>query len=212
MTATIGIFGASGFAREVGDIVHALGKQAVYIARDRAEADLWPFDADILVESDIDSTSIEAFAIGIGDNVIRQKVASRYVGKLRFPSLLHPSATFGYRQREQVEAAQGVIVCAGARLSNNIKVGNFSTINPNATIGHDVVLEDFVNIAPAACISGNVYLETGCWIGAGATINQGNNDLKLRVGHHCVVGSGAVVVKPCDAGGIYAGVPARRIK
>lgn len=212
MTATIGIFGTSGFAREVGDIVHALGMQAVYIARDRAEADLWSFDADILVESDIDSTSIKAFAIGIGDNMVRQKVASRYIGKLRFPSLLHPSATFGYRQREHVESAQGVIVCAGARLSNNIKVGDFSTINPNATIGHDVVLEDFVNVAPAACISGNVYLETCCWIGAGATINQGNNDMKLRIGHHCMVGSGAVVVNPCDPHGVYAGVPARRIK
>jgi acetyltransferase-like isoleucine patch superfamily enzyme len=51
-----------------------------------------------------------------------------------------------------------------------------------------------------------------CWIGAGAIVNQGAPNMKLKIGNDTIVGSGSVVVKSCDANSIYAGVPARRIR
>jgi sugar O-acyltransferase (sialic acid O-acetyltransferase NeuD family) len=208
----LGIFGTSGFAREVGDIAAELGYCPVYIARDQVELTAWTFPAEAILESQVDRYRDMGFAIGIGENLIRQKVARRFVDSLRFANLIHPSATFGQGQREQIETRQGVIVCAGVRFTNNIHVGDFSIFNLNATVGHDVTVDDFVNVAPGACISGNVHLGARCWIGTGSAINQGSGDTKLCIGNNTVIGSGSVVVKTCEPNAVYVGIPAKRIK
>lgn len=208
----IGIFGTSGFAREVGDIAVVLGYQPLYIARDQAELDAWNFADKAILESEVDDYKEIAFIIGIGENAIRQKVAQRFAGHLTFTNLIHPSATFGQGQRQIVEARQGIIVCAGARFTNNIQVGDFGVFNLNATIGHDVIVEDFVNIAPGANISGNVHIGPRCWIGTGAAINQGQENAKLHIGANTMIGSGSVVVKACEPNAVYVGIPAKRIK
>ena len=209
---TIGIFGTSGFAREVADVVDALGDRAILVARDQTELDGWAFDREVMLEGEVGGDRNIVYAIGIGDNAVREKVARRFAGQVSFTTLIHPSATFGRGQREATEAGKGVIVCAGVRFTNNIRVGDFAVFNLNATIGHDVVVEDFVNVSPGAAISGNVRLGTRSWIGTGAAVNQGTNDSKLTVGADTVVGSGAVVVTNCDEGAVYVGIPARRIR
>jgi acetyltransferase-like isoleucine patch superfamily enzyme len=57
-----------------------------------------------------------------------------------------------------------------------------------------------------------VHLKDGCWVGAGAVVNQGSNTAKRVVGENTVLGSGAVVIEDCEADAVYAGVPAKRIK
>lgn len=208
----IGIFGTSGFAREVGDIAFYLGFEPIYVARDQREADEWALTGEVILEQDVHLLKEADFAIGIGENQVRRKVAARYAHQLRFTNLIHPSATFGMGQLAALADRQGVIVCAGVRFTNNIQVGNFTIFNLNATVGHDVICEDFVNIAPGANISGNVHIEAGCWVGTGAAINQGDIVTKLRIGANTTIGSGSVVVKPCDHDAVYVGIPAKRIK
>jgi sugar O-acyltransferase (sialic acid O-acetyltransferase NeuD family) len=209
---TVGIFGASGFAREVGDIALDLGRDVVYIARDEAERDRWTFPGDVIVEADVEPRDGLEFAIGVGENRVRERIAARHRDRLPFATLIHPSATFGRGQREAIERRIGVVVCAGVRFTNSIEVGDFAIFNLNATIGHDVIIEDFVNVAPGACISGNVHLGTRVMIGTGAAINQGTPEAKLVVGSDTVVGSGAVVVGDCEPDAVYVGIPARRIR
>ena len=208
----IGIFGTSGMAREAGDIASALGFQPLYIARDKAELDTWIFPADAILEVDLQKHPDIGCVIGIGENAVRQAIAQRFAGTLRFINLIHPSATFGQGQRQSIEAQQGVIVSAGVRFTTSIQVGDFCIFNQNATIAHDVVIEDFVHVAPSSTISGNVHLGSRCWIGAGAIVNQGAEGTKLHIGADTVIGSGAVVIKPCESNAVYVGVPAKRIK
>jgi len=52
-----------------------------------------------------------------------------------------------------------------------------------------------------------IAIGDGCWIGAGATILPG-----VTVGPGCVVAAGAVVTADCAMNGLYAGVPARRVR
>ena len=52
-----------------------------------------------------------------------------------------------------------------------------------------------------------VTVEDGVWIGARAVILPG-----CTVGHGCVIAAGAVVAQSCEANGLYAGVPARRVR
>lgn len=208
----IGIFGTSGFARELGDIACELGWRVIYVARDQLEVDSWVFPGEVILECDAVEYPNMEFAIGIGENAVRQKVAQRFSDRLHFVNLIHPSATFGLSQRDAIDASHGVVVCAGARLTNNIRVGNFTVFNLNSTIGHDVIVDDFVNVAPGACISGNVHLETCCWIGTGAVVNQGTGHKKLLVGANTIIGSGSVVIKACEPDAVYVGTPAKRIK
>lgn len=208
----IGIFGHSGMAREAADIAWELGLEPVYVVCDDAKIDAHAFSDRIIRQSDIDKHQKMDYVIGIGDNIIRQRISQRFFNRLRFTNLIHPSATFGIDQRDLLEVKKGVIVCAGVRFTNNIQVGNFCIFNLNSTISHDVVIEDYVYVAPGAHINGNVHVEARAWIGAGVTINQGNNYLKRRIGSDATIGSGAVVVKDCESKATYAGVPARRIK
>lgn len=66
---------------------------------------------------------------------------------------------------------------------------------------------DQIRRARAVAISQPITVGDGCWIGARAVILPG-----IRVGSGCVIGAGAVVTKDCDPNGLYAGVPARRIR
>nr|WP_243895920.1 acyltransferase [Paenibacillus sp. F411] len=52
-----------------------------------------------------------------------------------------------------------------------------------------------------------IKVDDGCWIGARVTILPG-----VTVGQGCIIAAGAVVTKDCEPNGLYAGVPARRIK
>ncbi len=200
------IFGTSGFAREVRDIVAALGGETVFVARDAAERDGFTGPERAIIEGDLPSDA--NLAIGIGDNGVRARIAARFEDRT-FPNLIHPSATMGSGQADLIAQSRGVVLCAGARLTNGIAVGDFVIVNLNATIGHDCHIEDFVNIAPGANISGYVRLERGCWIGTGAAINQGGADKRLVVGAETMIGSGSVVVKDCEPGKVYVGIPAK---
>lgn len=207
----MGIFGTSGFAREVADVAEANDYAPLFIARSAEERDAWGFDREIILESELSNFSDIGFALGIGENAARQRVAERH-GTLRFVSLMHPSASFGRGQREAIAAQTGVVVCAGVRFTNNIRVGRFSIFNLNVTVGHDVEVGAFVNVSPGANVSGNVAIGAHCWIGTGAAVNQGSTSRKLTIGEGTVIGAGSVVVKDCDAESVYVGVPARKVK
>jgi len=58
-----------------------------------------------------------------------------------------------------------------------------------------------------AYTSGPVTIGSGCWLGARSLVLPG-----VTVGDGCVVAAGAVVTSDCAADGLYAGVPARRVK
>lgn len=52
-----------------------------------------------------------------------------------------------------------------------------------------------------------IRVEDGCWIGTRAVILPG-----VAIKHGCIIAAGAVVARDCEPNGLYAGVPARRIK
>jgi maltose O-acetyltransferase len=60
----------------------------------------------------------------------------------------------------------------------------------------------------AGAVSGQpIVVGDGCWIGARAMILPGTT-----VGAGCIVAAGAVVRGDCEPNGLYAGIPARRVR
>jgi sugar O-acyltransferase (sialic acid O-acetyltransferase NeuD family) len=211
MTERIVVLGASGFGRECLDVLDAMqatgedlivigvlddGPSEANIARlaHRGVAFLGGLDAWLAASP----TGIR-YVLGIGSPEVRRRLVGQLdAAGLRPLTAIHPNATFG----ASTTIAEGVVVCAGAAVSNNVRLGKHVHVNPNATIGHDAALHDFVSINPAAVISGNVVVGQDTLVGAAATILQ-----NLTVGERVVVGAGAVVTKSVPSDVVVKGVP-----
>ena len=109
------------------------------------------------------------YVLGVGSPEVRRRLVGvlEDAGARPFTAI-HPSATFG----AQVVVGEGVVVCAGATVSTNVRLGRHVHVNPNATIGHDAVLADFVSVNPGAVISGEVTIGGRALVGASATVLQ----------------------------------------
>ncbi|TBT82575.1 acetyltransferase [Propioniciclava sinopodophylli] len=213
MTTHVVVIGASGFGRECLDVLDAmvaagadlrvLGVVDDAIAEvnvERLAARGVPFLGTRAAWLATDPGPV-AYVLGIGSPGVRRRLVAELdaVG-LRPFTAIHPSATFGAK----VVLDEGVVVCAGAAVSNNVRLGRHVHVNPNATIGHDADLRDFVSINPAAVISGEVVVGSATLVGAAATVLQG-----LTVGERTVIGAGAVVTKSVPSDVVVVGVPGR---
>ena len=207
----IGIFGSSGFAKEVADIAITLGYRPFFIAKNKRSAKMVS-ESDVILEGEINKFKFPAYAIGMGDNRVRKSIFQKFSKKLYFPNLVHPDSSFGAYRPPDMTLCKGTIICSGVRFTNSIFIGNFSIFNINSTIGHDCFIGDFVNIAPGVNISGHVEIKNGSAIGTGATVLQGKPKSPLVISEQCVIGAGAVVIKECEASSTYIGIPARKIK
>jgi maltose O-acetyltransferase len=111
--------------------------------------------------------------------------------------------------------------------SSLIRVGARTVINDGChiegsapvDIGEDVALAAYVLILTSSHEFGDssrragewtresVSVGSGCWIGARVVVLAG-----VTIGPGCIVAAGAVVTEDCEANGLYAGVPARRVR
>lgn len=98
--------------------------------------------------------------------------------------------------------------CAFENHIASVEIGNNCAIAMEVlfcTTSHTMQQDE--NIRAGFEIHLPIKIEDGCWIGARATILQG-----VTVKKGCVIAAGSIVTKDCEPNGLYAGVPARRIK
>lgn len=86
-------------------------------------------------------------------------------------------------------------------------------IGADCSLGMGVLLcTSYHDIGEHSCRAGAVrgapvVVEDGCWIGANSILLPG-----VTVHGGCVVAAGSVVAADCDADGLYAGNPAKRVR
>ena len=111
----------------------------------------------------------------------------------------------------------------GVIIGDGVEIGCFTTVCrgtiDNTIIGEYTVIDDFVHVAHNAqigkyCtivarseIGGNARIGDRVWLGQGCIIKN-----QVKVADGCLIGSGAVVLKDTEPMGVYAGVPAKRIR
>lgn len=143
--------------------------------------------------------------VGIGSPAAKRRAVERLraAGVTRFPPILHPQAVIG----RYVELGEGTIVCPGAILTTDIRIGRFVALNFDLTVGHDSRIDDYALLAPGVHVSGRVHIGEGCDLGAGATVVP-----SAAIGPWTIVGAGATVTGSLPANCTAVGTPARPIK
>ena len=173
------LFGASGHAKVIIDILKANGEQIDGLVDDNTEVN--ELSGYPVFHG---QTDVSPVIVSIGVNTVRKKVVERLSGD--FGRAVHPQAVIS----DTVTIDEGTVVMQGAIIQADAIIGKHCIINTGASVDHECVIGDYVHISPHATLCGNVAVGEGTWIGAGTTVIPG-----VTIGKWCVIGAGSVVTK-----------------
>lgn len=91
-----------------------------------------------------------------------------------------------------------ITVGEGVRFGPHVKILTGTHIYRNNVMRRS--MEDGIIAAP-------VSIGRGCWLGIGVTVMPG-----VKIAEGCVIAAGSLVLKDTRPNGLYAGVPAKRLK
>ncbi len=207
----IAIFGTGGLAKELLDLAWDQGYRDICFLEKNVQKQQTLLGFPILSESALADFDDSDFAIGIADPKIRKKIYELYP-YLNYPNLIHSQASLGYAVLTQLADSKGVVIAAGARITNSCKFGDFIIVSFNSTIGHDCKLNSFVSVMPGVNISGCIELKEAVYIGTNATILPGQSPNHLKcLGEYSTIGAGSLVLKDTQAYTTYVGSPVREL-
>ena len=196
--ATINLFGASGHAMVIIDIIESQGDD-VSSLYDDAPRFLTIHGKPVFNTKD---TQVQGpIIISIGSNKLRKNISEKY--DIEYATAIHPQAIIS----TSVVIGEGSVVMQGAIIQADAQVGRHCIVNTGASVDHECIIEDYAHISPHATLCGNVHVGEGSWIGAGTTIIPG-----IKIGKWCTIGAGSVVIHDIPDGTKAYGNPCEAAK
>jgi sugar O-acyltransferase (sialic acid O-acetyltransferase NeuD family) len=206
MKENIFVFGASGHAKVVIDIIE---RQGLYEIAFLVDDDLslqgrdffgYPVIGgkdDLLARADSPQRAI----VAIGSNRARRLV-SAWLTDNGFDRVaaVHPSAQLS----RGVQIGKGTVVMAGVCINADTRIGEDVIINTGASVDHDSTIDSGVHLAPGSTLCGTVAIGEQSFVCAGATVIP-----NLTVGKHVIVGAGSTVIADVPDGVSVIGSPAK---
>ena len=211
MSQLIGIYGASGFGKEVMPLVRQhysqLNQDNIVFIDDGGRLEQLDGYKVLSYQQFMNHPATQkAVTIAIADSQVREKLNAKLVeDNIEIINVIANNAL----QYDNITMGKGSIICGFVHLTSNIKIGKGFHANIYSYIAHDCVIGDFVTFAPRVSCNGNVHIEDHAYIGTGAVLRQGTPDNPLIIGKGAIVGMGAVVTKDVPAGVTVVGNPAR---
>jgi len=208
MPQRVYIIGAGGFARDVLDIYVDLGKdnEVVGFLEENCQRSGTILNEklidDISILNNLDRNNVK-LVCAIGTPLRKRVIELTKKLGYEYDTTIHPSAI----KSKWLTFGKGVIICAGNILMSQVNLGDYTIVNLDCTIGHDVVIGKYTTVSPGVHMSGKVSIGDECFIGTGVAIVE-----KVRVGRGSYIGAGAVVTKDIPENVLAVGVPAKPIK
>jgi sugar O-acyltransferase (sialic acid O-acetyltransferase NeuD family) len=142
--------------------------------------------------------------IAIGDCRVRMERGDWACHKgFAIASAIHPRAVLA----ADTVVGDGSVVVAGSVVNPGARLGRHVIVNTGATVDHDCRISDGVHIAPGCHLAGNVEVGTCTDLGIGTTVKD-----RTKIGSHCMIGAGSVVIHDIPDGVVAYGVPARIVR
>jgi len=202
------VYGASGHAKVVIDILEHRAECKVVFAADDAPAAKGQTLCNYPVIGGREAllarrAEVDGGIVTIGDNAARGTIAAwLHAEGFRLLTALHPAAALASR----ISVGDGTVIMAGAVVNSDSRLGANVIVNTGATIDHDCVIGDLVHIAPGCHLCGGVTVGARSFLGAGTVVIPG-----VRIGTGVVVGAGSTVIADIPDGARMAGSPAAPI-
>jgi sugar O-acyltransferase (sialic acid O-acetyltransferase NeuD family) len=198
------VYGGGGHGRVVLDAAQAAGARVLGFLDDRLTAGSAVDGLPVLGNAGwLAEHAGLAVALGVGDNAIRERIASEIVrAGSRLATVIHPRAVVAASAK--VEA--GAVVLAFAVVNPGARVGRGAIVNSGAVVEHDVELGEFSHVSPNATLGGAAQLGRAAHVGLAGCVLPGRS-----VGAGSTVGAGAVVTRDIGTGVVVVGVPARSV-
>ena len=208
---TIGIYGASGFGREVMPLARQqFGHSRLFVFIDDNATDTAVNGHPVYDYATFCGLAGEkAAVIAIADSGIRQRLDKRLASD-GIPILGIRSTTT--QVGDACSVGEGAIFCGFTQMTSNIVIGRHFHCNFYSYVAHDCVIGDFVTFAPGVRCNGNIHIGDGAYIGSGAMIRQGRPGQPRLIGAGAVIGLGAVVLGDVAPGETVVGNPARPLR
>ena len=195
MENKINIFGASGHAKSVIDVVVSAGYTIGSITDD---------DKTItaVLNYPVNTAGINneyPMLIAVGNNKTRKIIVENCKEKIA-PAMIHASGIIS----PSAAIGEGTVVMPYVVLNADSRVGKHCILNTGAVIEHDCILGDYVHISPNASLAWEVTVGEGTHIGISACVIPG-----IQIGKWCTIGAGAVIIKDVPDGVTMVGNPGR---
>jgi sugar O-acyltransferase (sialic acid O-acetyltransferase NeuD family) len=194
------LYGASGHAKVILEILEKQGADIGGLI-DNNPSIKGLLNYPVITALDETTSNNAEIIIGIGDNLIRKKVAESI--QANFVNAIHSSANISPR----CTLGAGTVIMAGVSVNTSVKIGKHVILNTNCSIDHDCVINDFVHVSPNVALAGNVFVDECAHIGIGASVIQG-----VKIGKWAVIGAGAVIIRDVPDYAVVVGNPGKVIK
>ena len=143
------------------------------------------------------------FIIGIGDNLIREKIYNLITSKnAEINTLISSTASISH----SAKIASGTFINRNVTINALAKIGSNVILNTACVIEHECEILDSVHIAPGVVLSGSVFVGERTFIGANSIVKQG-----VKIGKDVIIGAGSVVLSDVPDGKKIVGNPSRSI-
>lgn len=211
MKKTIVVWGASGHAKVVADIIRQEGKYDIASFLDDIDKNRQGSQfcgATVLGGSEqldgLLKNGVGHLIFGFGDNNARLNLSELIREKgFQLVTAIHPRAIIV----QSASIGAGTVVCAAAVVGPDSVLGENIIINTSASVDHECVIEGGAHIGPGVHLGGRVHIGRGCWIGIGATVSD-----RIHIGEGSIIGAGAVVLDNIPSNVVAYGVPAKVIR
>jgi len=143
-----------------------------------------------------------SFLPAIGNGRVRRLVAESMPG-LEWATVIHPAAWVD----PTALIGAGSVICAGAVIQAETRIGRHCILNTSASVDHDCILGDYVHAAPGCHLGGATQVDEGVFLGIGTCLIPG-----IRVGAWSQTGAGTILVDEVPPGVLVVGCPGRVIR
>lgn len=200
------LVGYSGHAYVVADTILNNGVKILGYS-DKVKANSNPYNLIYLgfeKETDFIGWSREIpFALGIGDNLLRQNISNLIEEKGKaVQTVIDKTATIS----SNVSIGSGTFINKNVTVNSLARIGKNVILNTGCIIEHECILQDAVHIAPGAVLAGNVTIGERSFVGANSVVKQG-----IKIGKDVIIGAGSVVITNIPDGKKVVGNPGRII-